>query len=511
MELRLTLIVRPSLARIAGSRRARLFVIAAVTAVAALGLATPAAAAAPRTAAAAPRTAAVKTTTTLVASAKRTTYDTVVRFTAHVQAAGRTPTGKLAFTDKRNGSVLDVAVLRKGAATFSTAALAPGQRSIVAVYVGTSTFGRSVSGAAGVAVRGVDDATAQQIDTSHDGDQSVGALRVGALARKWRASLNVLPGSLTYPVIAGGRVFVVGAHSENKSYSTDTLYALNDRTGRTDWSVTVPSLYPLGLTYDGRSIFYLNDSGGLTAYDAATGHKRWFVQMPEEDDFTGAPTAFDGVVYLDGSGQAGLVYALTEAHGLLLWGDEVQNGDGSSPAVGDGAVYVSYLCQQDYRISLDGLPVWNHAAGCEGGGGSTPVLHGRFVYAEGSPGVDSPLVLSAATGKTAGHFSGDTIPAFDATNMYILQGGALVATAPAGGPTRWKFSGRALVTAPVVSQGVVFAGARSGKVLGVSTSGHQVWSGNAGAAMAPGTSSGLAIGAGLLVVPAGHYLTAFGD
>ena len=71
------------------------------------------------------------TTTTVVASAYHITYDSVVRFSAHVTSAGKTPTGSVSFIDKVNGGILDSVALSNGRAAFSTAALAPGTRSIV--------------------------------------------------------------------------------------------------------------------------------------------------------------------------------------------------------------------------------------------------------------------------------------------------------------------------------------------------------------------------------------------
>jgi outer membrane protein assembly factor BamB len=89
---------------------------------------------------------------------------------------------------------------------------------------------------------------------------------------------------------------------------------------------------------------------------------------------------------------------------------------------------------------------------------------------------------------------------------------------PSGGPSRWTFTNGSLVTAPVVSNGVVYAGSSKGRVYGVSaSSGARLWSAAAGPYMAaPGTESvglpiGMAIGGGRLVVPAGNVLTAFGD
>jgi outer membrane protein assembly factor BamB len=86
-----------------------------------------------------------------------------------------------------------------------------------------------------------------------------------------------------------------------------------------------------------------------------------------------------------------------------------------------------------------------------------------------------------------------------------------------GSPDRWSFGGGNLVTPPIVDGGVVYEGSRSGRVYGVSApSGHQVWSAKAGSVIAVSDEQnadvriGMAVGGGLLVVPAGAVLCAFG-
>ena len=101
--------------------------------------------------------------------------------------------------------------------------------------------------------------------------------------------------------------------------------------------------------------------------------------------------------------------------------------------------------------------------------------------------------------------------------MYTLWDGNLAAVDPSGSPNRWTFRNGSLVTAPVVNGGVVYAGSSSGKVYGLSaSSGAKVWTGTAGPKIlkpdefGPDVLTGMAIGGGLLVVPAGNQLTAFG-
>jgi outer membrane protein assembly factor BamB len=227
------------------------------------------------------------------------------------------------------------------------------------------------------------------------------------------------------------------------------------------------------LAYDGRRVYALNYNGVLTAFVAATGHELWSVQMPGQYAFTAPPTAYDGIVYVSGAGVGGTVYAVNEANGIVQWTGSVANGDKSSPAVDGSGVYVSYACNQDYRFSLAGHLVWHHAASCEGGGGSTTVLHGTSLYARGGP--ETPIILAKSSGNQVGTFASDTAPAFDGTNMYTLQSGNLVAVDPSGSPSRWALGG-SFVTAPVVNHGVVYVGCNTGTVYGVSVKSHtKIW------------------------------------
>lgn len=467
------------------------------------------------TSAAASPTATTPTTTSLSSSATTLTWNSPVTLTARVRASAGTPAGRVTFTDKSNGSVLDTAALHNGTATFTTAALAPGARAVAAHYLGNSQFAASTSPARAVSVTASGSAaTAYQADARHDG-HAAGGLNVAGLTRKWSVTPAGSAGAaVSYPVIAAGQVFVTVEN--NGSYGT-TLYALSARTGATQWSAGLGGLYYFSaLTYDGRTVFALNYNGVLTAFKASTGHELWSVQMPNQYSFTAPPTAYDGVVYVTGAGLGGTLYAVSEADGIVRWQRSVQNGDKSAPAVDDTGAYVTFACQQDYRFRLGGRPAWHHQTGCEGGGGSTSVLHGGSLYARGA-GADSPIILSAATGRQTGAFASHTAPAFDSTTMYTLQGGKLVAVDPSGSPNRWMFGNGSLVTAPVVAGRVVYVGSGNGTVYGVSAAtGHQVWSGKAGATiLGPDEQNadiltGLAAGGGLLVVPAGHALTAFG-
>ncbi|MBO0830877.1 MAG: PQQ-binding-like beta-propeller repeat protein [Actinobacteria bacterium] len=463
----------------------------------------------------------VATSTTLTASATSVAQDSWVTFQAQVTSKAGTPDGSVTFSDASNGSILGTSVLVSGTATLATAALAPGTRQLVARYSGSTSFDPSSSAEVAISVaQAGSDAVTYQIDPAHDGSQAFDAPSASALTERWSVTLGgtggnlVEAGDVSYPVIAGGRVFVT---VENTQTWGTHLYALDASNGATDWSVALAgSLGFSALAYDGQAIFALNYDGLLTAFSASTGQELWATQMPGQWAFTAPPTAYDGVVYVTGAGYGGYVYAVSEADGIVQWDATVANGDKSSPAVDDSGIYVSYVCQQDYRFSMSGDLVWHHDTFCSGGGGSTAVLDGSKVYARGAA-ADTPLILSKSVGGSVGTFASRTAPAFDSNNMYTIDNGNLVAVDPSGSPDRWSFGDGTLATAPVVAGGAVFVGSTTGTVYAVSAStGQQIWAGVAGSAIeGPDEQNadvlvGLAVGGGLLVVPAGNALTAFG-
>jgi outer membrane protein assembly factor BamB len=461
------------------------------------------------------------TRTTLASTAATRAFDSRVTFTAHVSASTGTPTGSVTLTDASNGTVLAVVRLRDGSAAFSAAGLAPGDRSIAARYAGSSTDSPSSSAAVSVRVGASSDAVTYQVDPRHDGDQARGGIRTRKLTRKWSVRLgganpgrDAEAGDVSYPVIAGGRVFVTVENA--RGYGT-VLHALDARTGAREWKAVLGGDDRFSaLAYGDRRVFAINGDGVLTAFAAGTGRRLWHGHLPLQYGFSAPPTAYDGLVYVMGQGYGGSIYAVSEATGALRWWQNVEDGENSSPAVDDTGAYVSFACQHDYRFSLSGHLIWQRLNGCDGLYGSTAVLHGGFVYARGAR--NRPAILAQASGRVTGSFAADTAPAFDATTMYTLQNGKLVAVAAPGRPGRWTFSAGRLVTAPVVSNGVVFAGSSNGTVYGVSaSSGARLWRGRAGARiLGPDERNddvliGMAAGDGRLVVPAGRTLTAFGD
>ncbi|HZC71698.1 MAG TPA: PQQ-binding-like beta-propeller repeat protein [Jatrophihabitans sp.] len=353
-------------------------------------------------------------------------------------------------------------------------------------------------------------AVAYQHDPAHDGD-SVDPSFVAPLTKAWTTKLA---GTVGYPLIADGRVFVTVAHTPNYG---DDVEALSLATGEVLWGPKViGGTYHAGsIAFDDGRVFAINFDGLLTAFDAATGAVDWASTLGGQWSFTSPPTAIDGTVYVGGAGSGGTLYAVDETSGTTKWTAQVMNGDDSSPAADADGVYVSYACEQSYRFALDGSLAWHHATSCEGGGGRTAVLHAGKLYVRDAFGM-SPAVLDADTGAQLGSFAAGPAPAFDEQHMVTVSGAALTVSDPASGEPIWQAAGNDHVTAPLIANGYVIEGRSGGTVEArYVQDGTLAWSGNIGTGLtAPDEHNatelvGLAEGDGALAVPAGSTLTIF--
>ncbi len=186
-----------------------------------------------------------------------------------------------------------------------------------------------------------------------------------------------------------------------------------------------------------------------------------------------------------------------------------------------------------YVSTQGGKVVWQDGQGgsrCCSGDVRVPVLARGSVYIRQTQTGNETVV--ATNGQQVGTFTSTTAPAFDSNEMFTVSGGVLTAT----GSSNWTYSGdgtpnSAPVTAPIVVNATVYVGAASGKVYALPEAGNGLavntptWIGNAGAPIlapvddiqgqedvAPPTlTGGLAVGGGMLIVPATGTITAFGD
>lgn len=362
-----------------------------------------------------------------------------------------------------------------------------------------------------------DESVTWQNDPAHDGFDSASPL-VTPLTLKWKRDLSSIGvTSISYPLIAQGLVLV----TITTANATESLMALDEATGRKVWSANVDGTYSFAnAAYDSGKVFAVNYDGLMSAFDAATGNALWSVSLPGQYAFTSPPTAVGGVVYTGGAGSGGTLYAVDETNGEVLWTAGVENGDHSSPALAAGRVFVSYACPQSYGFrATNGQLLWNYMGPCEGGGGKTPVVHAAKVYVRDAFFEDTNgLILDAKTGAKLGGFDSDRPPAFVKNIGLYLQSGTLRGVDLGSGNVLWSFAGDGgLTSAPVVVNRTIYIGSSSGLLYGLNSRGQQVWNTQVGAPIpAPDEqnaflTTGLGAGDGLLVVPAGAVLAAYGN
>jgi outer membrane protein assembly factor BamB len=351
-----------------------------------------------------------------------------------------------------------------------------------------------------------------QADARHDGFVEDAKLEP-PLKAKWTLSFG---SSVSYPIVADG--VVVAA-------SGATLFAAKASDGTVLWTAQAPSGTQawIGVAYDAGHVFAQAEYAfsyepSLFAFEAKSGKQTWSASLPGQYAFSAPPVVANGLVYTSGAGSGGTVYAFDEKIGGLIWTNEVENGDDSSPVATGTDVYVSYACPQTYDFNaLSGKQVWHYNGPCEGGGGATAVLNGGLLFVEDSFVYTNQngLILNAANGAVAGSFNSPYIPAFADGLEYLVESGpsgeSLVALNPTTQASTWSVAlsgGASFLTPPFVVNNVVYETLSTGALAAyAAASGDLVASYPLPAGTAQ--SEGLAAGDNRLIVPDGGVLYAF--
>lgn len=363
---------------------------------------------------------------------------------------------------------------------------------------------------------------AYQIDPAHSGHARSGGTLAFPAQKAWSVAL---PDAASYPLVAGGKVFLLVRASASGGYGA-RLYALDLATGTTSWGpVAIAGTYFWSAhAYEDGKLFVVSGDGRLSSFDAATGAPGWSVSLPGQYAFSAAPSAEGGTVYVGGAGVGGTLYAVDAATGNVRWTRQVSNGDQSSPAVAPDAVYVSYPCQV-YKVDRPtGGILWHHSTGCSGGGGKTAAYaDGELFVRDVSNGAAAPgAVHDAFDGTVTGSFgsgwSTPPIPAVAGGTRFQLFSGVLERWGRGATAAAWSFRGDGVLTsAPIVVDDAVIVGSSAGRVYAIdAATGLERWSDTVGSAVpAPDEHNvsqpltGLGFGEGHLVVPAGSTVSAW--
>jgi outer membrane protein assembly factor BamB len=405
-------------------------------------------------------------------------------------------------------------------------AVAPGSGTVTARYDGfVASAAVNVLTYSPSPVPPLSQAVTYQIDYAHAGRVTVGASGpTFPPTAHWSVTLGGT--SISYPVIAGGTIFVISDQVPAGQSSGVTLYALNETTGANVWGPTsIPGVTRAALAYDQGTLF-VTGGQGVRTFNAAAGTPGWSLDFVTTADPGVPPVAVNGLVYVRTDQY---LYGLVGSTGGTVWQYEPASTELFSPAVSADGVFFASGCVVGKVDPLDGSFLWVYDTGCgDSAEGATPVYANNALYArnmadgyEGTnlnppPATGPDRQLNAATGALLSTFSATVIPAFSDTAGFFLNSGTLSATSLSSGSTLWTFTGDGhLVSAPIVIDGTVVIASSSGMVYALdATSGSVLWSTSAGAAIAApdeGTAllTGLGAGEGYLVVPAGNVLNAW--
>jgi outer membrane protein assembly factor BamB len=311
--------------------------------------------------------------------------------------------------------------------------------------------------AAGAASAADRTATAYLVSPAHNAAVTFAQGWGPALTSLWTASLD---GPASFPLVAKHAVYALVSGNPTEIVKIDAA------TGKVIWKLSAGSSGSAGLAYDDGKLFSVNQGGALSAYSAGPGKLLWTVQLPGQYFFTAPPSALNGIVY------------------------------------------VSYPCQYYDFAPTTGKQIWFAGGGCDGGGGSTPVVYNNQVFIRDPSGEESNSILNASTGALLGTFAATAAPVVHGKTGYFLDYETLSAVDPKTSKLLWEFTGDGSLTGqPIVANDYVIA----------LSSSHLYVIDSASGAVASTTNisgyEGAPIGAGgnTLFVPLANTLVAYGS
>lgn len=209
----------------------------------------------------------------------------------------------------------------------------------------------------------------------------------------------------------------------------------------------------------GGTLYAMDTSATIRAYDAATGAVRWSVAFGDASKKLGA-IAFGGGVSVDGAvlyatNGIGDVAALKTADGAVIWKKRPGGPLRGSPTVANGSVYATSQDNQLYALNIvDGATQWSEAAAVQTAG----------IFGVGAP-------ASAQSTVVAGFSSGD-LSAYRYENGRTLWSDALSRTS-----VNTSVSTLSDIDAsPVIDQGRVFAIGQGGRMVSLElVTGQRIW------------------------------------
>jgi outer membrane protein assembly factor BamB len=347
--------------------------------------------------------------------------------------------------------------------------------------------------------------TTFQVNPAHDGAITFSTAFAPALKQRWSVDFG---GPVSYPVVAGNLAIVVA----DGPFGTH-LAALNIATGKPLWQKLIDGVFSgrVGsphLAYDAGRLFLITTTGVLQAFNPYNGKALWLTKLPGEVTFNYVPVAANGFVYAAGDATGGDIYQVSQKTGALVWTRQY-SGLGAGLTLGGGNLYA--LMNNDVpALSLpDGKQIWKGRVNAVSSG--IAAYYKNILYCPASGGA----TFAADTGKTTGRWIYG-LPAFSGDLAFVTGGEGVAAVSTASHGVKWKFSANQKFSLPPITiNGNVYALSRSGTLFvndGGSGALLQKIEVGLGATKAPSMApaSGLGAGQGVLLVPSGSILAAFG-
>lgn len=234
----------------------------------------------------------------------------------------------------------------------------------------------------------------------------------------------------TDPVVDDGRIVTLDSRALVSAHSTNgELLWSRDLTPASDRSDDASGG---GLAAQGGMVYVTSAFGSLTALDGATGRVLWSQDLGTAP--SGAPTVFEGVVYLATRDEVG--WAVDAENGRILWqafgalGDHGISG-GSSPAIAGPLVIFPFSSGQLVAVVRGtGAQAWSASVAGQRLGRSfsrvseltgDPVVVGNTVIAANHTGRSA--AFDAATGQSIWRADEGTV-----TSVWVAGGSAFMAT-----------------------------------------------------------------------------------
>lgn len=297
-------------------------------------------------------------------------------------------------------------------------------------------------------------------------DGSIRALDVADGTERWTYSVDRSP--LVAAALGDDVAYLLEGRAEEGDVTARSLTDGDERWREQVTQIGPPVRAP-ALFED---TLYLIGAGGLTAVDTDDRSRLWTKTGVSVSSLTAAVSAdalyFGGAVGEESeNGTRGLV-ALDSNDGTVRWTFEIEEFVSSSPALGDGTVYVGGENETVYAIDTeDGTERWS--ARTDGRVAASAALtdhDGGTVYTADSEGV--VYALDSDDGTERWRFETDDVvlssPAVVSDTVYVAaQDRNVYALAVEDGTERWQFAtDGSMISSPAVVANTLFVGTENG-------------------------------------------------